>query len=176
MRGQPTKVQTGRGKRIAIFLTSIAVLIGVIAIVWMEMVPNMLSKDKFVAPPFDANALSGEPKPAKEFGYDTVQAVDSFRFMLDSSLWQQEDSSVFVHFTNPEDTNIWMMVEIVDENNQSLYKSGMIKNGEYVEKLEPLTDLSDEPYNITILVYGFEPQTYYSMGIVKLSTVLQNKS
>lgn len=174
MRRQPTKVQTGRGKQFGIFLASSSIIVFII-IIGINMLQGRSSKAEFIAPPFDVNALAGEPSPENNFANSPVKAYENFKFMIDSVLYQQEDGSLYVHFTNPEDTEIWMMVEVVDAENNIIYKSGIVKNGQYIEKLEPIIDIRNEAINITINIYGYEPETYYSMGLVQLTTVLQPK-
>ena len=84
-------------------------------------------------------------------------------------MYQQEDGSLLVYFTNPQSSDANLMCEIQNENGETIYKSGVIRPGEYIERLEPLAELSDEAIKIELYVYAFEPDTWYSKGTINLS-------
>ena len=91
-----------------------------------------------------------------------------------SNLYQQEDGSLKVYFTNPEANRVKLMVEIFEtETEQSLYRSGVILPGEYIEKLEKNSEFSNEQKEITVKIYAFEENTWYSAGHIEISGLLQ---
>jgi hypothetical protein len=86
----------------------------------------------------------------------------------------QEDGSLFVYFTNVEENDVRMMCEIVQEGTEiTLYKSGVLNPGEYVEKLDPVTEIENEKKDIIIRIYAFEEENWYSAGTVEITSLLQ---
>lgn len=128
----------------------------------------------YTPPPFESNAAEGVPKPEDSFGYGTIEHENSFAFAAAGSIYQQEDGSVILYFTNPEESQSLMMCEIVEkENGNTLYRTGLLKPGEYVERVKPLEKIPNEAIDVEMKVYAFEEATFYSKGAVTLGNTLQ---
>ena len=167
-RKQSIIVQSGlRQKVIGILL--IMVLFGIAGMcLWMSSI------EVYIPPEFEGNAITGVPKPDEHFRYGTVETDYGFAFSMATNVYQQEDGSVFVYFTNYEDNNVNMMCEIVnEENGETYYKSGVITPGQYIEKLVPVMEFPNEAFDARIMIYSFEEGTWYSGGTVEIAATVQ---
>lgn len=127
----------------------------------------------YIPPPFEPNAVEGIPEPPTNMGYSPVDAEGGYAFALAGNLYRQENGDLCIYFTNPDDSNVWMMCEIESHDYGVIYKSGVLKQGEYIERLTPLTEFPNEATKIEIKIYGFEPENWQSKGTVYLNTTLQ---
>ncbi len=169
MREQPRRMKMGTKKQwIGIALITIVVL-AVVSILYIKVIHSQ----KYSPPTFEKNAVLGVPNPPENLSYGGVEAEGGFRFLIAGNTYQQEDGSLQIYLTNLEESNIWIRCEICDENKNVLYQSGILKPGQYVEKLEPQMEIANEAMKIEISVYGFEPETYLSRGTIYLGNTLQ---
>lgn len=169
MRLQTAKVKTGVWKkRGGIFL--VAILFLIVAIVFYRI---FLYVSPFVPPEFETNVGQGLPSPDKNMGYDSVAAPSGFSVGLCSTMYQQEDESLVIYLTNPKINDVNIRCEIKTEDGTIIYKSGALKPNEYLEKMSPVTKLSNKPMNIQIYIYGYEQNTWYSKGTIVLENILQ---
>jgi hypothetical protein len=124
-------------------------------------------------PPFEQDAVIGVPIPPDNMAYNPVAAEGGYAFSMASNLYQQENGDLCLYFTDPGDAGVWMMCEVVSASYGTMYRSGVLRPGEYVERLTKLSGFPNEPIEVEIRVYGFEPDTYQSKGTVYLKTILQ---
>jgi hypothetical protein len=126
------------------------------------------------SPRREENAVSGVPEPEESLNFGTIEVDGGFSFALAGTMYQQKDGSLLLYFTNPEDSGVLMMCEICEKSTgEILYQSGLLSPGQYVGRLRPQHTLKNEAIIIEMKVYGFEPETYYSMGTVTLENTLQ---
>lgn len=129
---------------------------------------------RYSPPALDKNRQTGVPIVEGSYLYKQLESDFGYSFSMAANLYRQEDGTVNVYFTNPEDNQVSLMCEILDAaTGDSLYKSGRIEPGEYVEKLKPSKDFQNILYNIVVKVYAFEPDTYLSAGTTELRMILQ---
>jgi hypothetical protein len=124
-------------------------------------------------PPFETKAIVGFPEPPESFSYSEINAAGIFTFGMAGAMYQQEDGSLQVYFTNPEENEPYLMCEVVDKEGKTMYKSGLLRPGEYVISLYPVRKLENAVTNIEINVYGLDPEHYYSAGTITLDNILQ---
>lgn len=170
MRAQPTKLQTGKKKkRLLLFGAAVLILFLTAGAIYIkEYVPS------YSPPPWEENAVSGVPEPEESLNYGAIDMDGGFSFALAGTMYQQEDGSLLIYFTNPENSGVLMMCEICErDTGKTLYKSGLLSPGQYVGRLYPQGTLKNEAMKIEMKVYGFEPETYYSMGTITLENTLQ---
>jgi len=169
MRAQTTRIQTGAVKKR--ILTAAAVLCAaatVAAICYLAFY-----KPPYAPPPFEPKAVAGAPEVPENMSYGRIEAENGFYFSTAGTIYQQADGSLIIYLTNHGDSGVWIMCEIADENGNTLYKSGVLRPGEYVERLYPERKFANEAIKVEMKVYGFEPETYHSMGSVFLNNILQ---
>lgn len=168
---QYNKVQTGSLSRRVIIIVAVAVSAALIigAIVFMNT-------RTYEPPAFDVNAVTGEPIVPEELGYGIGGASDdsSFKAGLASKWVREQDGSLPVWFTNPAENDVYLLIRVTRAEDQKvIYESGLIRPGEYVEKLTPLESLSSDPINVDAAIYSFDPDNYHSMGTFHLSGTVE---
>lgn len=137
------------------------------------VVYNRNYKPVFVPPDFDPAAQAGVPAPPENMSYGGIEAPQAFKFYIAGTLFQQEDGTVLQYLTNPKDSGVNLLCEIVDKNGEVLYKSGLIQPGYYLERLDPIKKIKNEAIEVDVKVYAYEPETYYSKGVISLGNTLQ---
>ena len=93
-----------------------------------------------------------------------------FRFSAAGEL-TVKNGAADVWLTNPSGSAVWLKVRILDENDNILGESGLIRAGEYVRSVQ-LTAVPSATANISLKIMAYEPDTYYSAGSARLNTVL----
>lgn len=172
MREQTTKLHTGRRKYV--FLILIPALLAFACLMYLLHRPEpSKGAEGYTPPPFETQAKTGVPEPEERYGYSDISAENGISFSIVGTMYQQEDSSVVLFFTNPETSESNMLCEICDESGKVIYRSGVLRPGEYIERLTPLESIENVAMKIELNVYAFEPETWYSKGTVSLSNMLQ---
>jgi hypothetical protein len=157
------------------FLLATAVLAAaVLAAVLPALRPGLPPSARWSPPPFEANAVAGEPRPAENYAYSPVLAPDGYGFGMAGNLYRQENGGLNIYLANPADSGVWIMCEVADTaGDATLFRSGILREGEHVVGLPPAADFADEAVKVEVRVYGFEPETYQSRGTVYLYATLQ---
>lgn len=167
MREQGTRVKTGAVRKM--MLAAAALVLAAAALTGGYRLMN----PPYVPPAFDPAAVSGVPAPPENMGYGEISAQGGFSFSIAGTMYQQEDGSLALYLTNPAAGGINLMCEVANDHGEIIYKSGVLRPGEYVEKLQPLRKLPNEAMKIEVSVYAFEPETWYSRGTIALANILQ---
>ena len=167
MREQPTNQGS---KRMQIATLSAIILTVALAV---AVVFTVLYQPSYKPPPFESGAVSGKPEAPASFGYGEIDAAGSFAFGLAGVMYQQEDGSLRIYFSNPEENEAYLMCEVAEMSGKALYRSGLLRPGEHVVSLNPETKLDNEAINIEVKVYALDPEHYYSLGTVTLDNILQ---
>jgi hypothetical protein len=176
MRVQPTRPTTGRAKkRVITAAVTASSLLLCAAIVWFFLYePPAASERQYSPPPFEKNAVAGVPAPDSRYLYDTWSQPERFSFAAAQSLYRQHDGSLKLYLTNFEDSVAYLLCEIVNTSTQEvMYRSGLIRPGEYVESLQPSIDIKNEATEIQMRVYALSVEDYLSVGEVAFSKTLQ---
>lgn len=169
MREQTAKLNTGRSKRV---LKTGFVIVCLMAIAWVWW-KSYLSEPAFVPPEWEPDAQTGIPEPDKKMNYGSITAPAGFSVGLCGTMYQQEDGSLLLYLTNPESNDVNIQCQIQNEAGTILYKSGVLKPGEYLERMNLLAEIPNEAMPVKIDLYGFERDTWYSKGTISLDNVLQ---
>lgn len=168
MRSQPTQVYTGRNKRLLLAIAAIVLALAAAFVIWRVA----FYEAPFVPPAFDPAAQTGVPTPPENMGYGEIRAENGFSFSIVSTMYQQEDGSLVLCLTNPEESESNILCEVKTKEGELLYRSGAIAPGTYVERLTPVTDLENVETPIELFVYAFAPDTWYSLGTIQLANTL----
>jgi len=168
MREQPTRINSG-SKRARVWVITAVILITALAAATFAA----SYQPPYKPSPFEPDAVAGKPEPPENFGYSEIDAAGRFTFGLAGVMYRQEDGSLRVYFSNPEESEAYLMCEIIDPKGATLYRSGLLRPGEYVVSLYPVTKPNHEAVNIEIKVYALDPEHYYSIGMVTLDNILQ---
>ena len=169
VRKQFTRVRTGAIQRTVLtLLSALAVVLMIAALIFA-----IRYQPPYTPPPLEPNAVSGVPEPAENMRYSRLE-TPAFNFSIAATAYQQKDGSLKVYFTNHAENRAYLMCEVINkENNKVIYRSGLIRPGEYVESLSPLRTIENVATPIEIFVYALELEGYLSLGQVTIDNVLQ---
>jgi hypothetical protein len=175
MRQQRTRVSTGRSKRIIIIsAVTVITLALAAAVVFVFLTDFKLFSRDYVPHPHAKNTVVGVPEPEEHMNFSVTDADGRFEFGTVGTVFRQHDGSVKLYLTNFESNDAYLMCEIVDVANETvLYRSGLVRPGEYLQSIEPLVEIKNEATPIHIHVYALGLEDYVSVGAVTLENVLQ---
>lgn len=168
---QYKRAVTGLKRRRLLIAAAIAVSIALVvaAVAYQSARP-------YEAPPLDDTAVAGEPTPPEDVGYGVggADAESSFRIGLASRWVRADDGSLPIWFTNPSENEAYLMMRVRrTSDGKVIYKSGLLRPGEYVEALTPMVELGSELVNSEVFVYSFGPESYQSLGTLRLSGTVE---
>ena len=125
---------------------------------------------EFVAPEFDAGAVVGTPNVPAELGWAVLNISEGYTVHVCGILNADATGSVPVWFASEADNTVWVKLRLLDGEGKVLGETGILKPGEYVERMQ----LADGTHScaVTLQIMGYEPETYYSAGSVGLATNL----
>ncbi len=127
-------------------------------------------ENAFVPPPFDDNAQTGTPEVPEGLGWEELDA-ESYKFSV-CGVFAPEDGKADVWLTDPADSGVWLKLRVLDGNGTVLGQTGLIRPGEYVQSVA-LDITPDDGDSVILKVMAYEPQTYYSAGVVSLNTTVK---
>ena len=159
---------------------TVPVLCGVLAIALAVMAAALFLGGKqgtaeFTQPPFDAAAISGVPEVPESLGYiSPYQEGMGYRFSVCGNV-VMEGNAATVYLTNPEENDVWLKLRVLDENDNILGETGLIRPGEYVKDVA-LTENRTAGTKIKLKIMGYEPETYFSAGSATLNTTIGGTS
>ncbi len=127
---------------------------------------------QFVPPPFDEGAVVGTPdiETPEAVGYKELDAK-GYKVAVCGKVTLTGDSAD-VYLTNPESNEVWFKLRILDEKGNILGETGLIRPGEYVKTITFDKKVPKVGDKITMKIMGYEPDTYYSAGVVNLNTMV----
>ena len=132
-----------------------------------------ISQNIFIPPSFDDEAVVGQPIVPENLGWEEID-TGSFQVSV-CGIIISEEKSADVWLTNPESNYVWIKMRVLDNENRIIGETGLIKPGEYVQTvyLDEEVENADE---ITIKIMSYQPDTYYSEGVVTLKTNIMEES
>ncbi len=129
----------------------------------------------FTPPPFDSSAESGTPAVPEELGWTEIyQDGMAFKFSVCGNVIAS-GGAADVYFTNSSEQEIWLKLRVLDEDGNIIGETGLVKPGEYVKSVSINTDISDGS-SIKLKIMAYEPETYYSAGVVTLNTQIRKEA
>lgn len=124
---------------------------------------------EFVPPAFDAAAQTGLPEAPAHLGWAEIRQ-EGMEFSAGvCGVFLVQDGAAEVYFANTSQTGAWLKLCVTDEEGNVLGQTGLIKSGEYVRSVA-LEVLPEDGSAITLKIMAYEPESYYSLGAVRLST------
>ena len=126
---------------------------------------------RFTPPPFDDAAVQGIPSLTSEQGYGELD-TGTYSFGLSGYLTLEDGKTDVWLCNHAENENVWLKVVMKDMQDGKLGETGLIRPGEYVQSMK-LTAPPTKTGDVKLVVMGYEPETYYSLGNVTLLTALE---
>lgn len=155
-------------------LGAVCIVMAIVTAVVSIVVANRDPIVEFIPPSFEADAVVGAPEDVPEnAGYTKIYREGmTFSAYLCGGVTQENGEAV-VYFTSPEDNEAWIKLRICDEDGNILGESGLLRPGEYVRSVtltEPVA--AGTPLKMKLMAY--EPDTYFSLGSVTITTAMMN--
>lgn len=155
---------------------TLPVLGGVFAVALLVMAAALFfreaSKDTFTPPPFESAAVAGVPEVSEELGYTQLYKEGMVYRVSICGIVTMEEQDAIVYFTNTEGNEKYLKLRVLDEQEQVLGETGLLKPGEYVKAVALNKELKPGT-PIKLKVMGYQPETYESAGCVTLSVTTQ---
>lgn len=124
---------------------------------------------KFVPPNFEVEAIKGIPEPPKELGWSELyQDGMNYRVGICGNIIAYENIAD-IYFSNSNDNKVWLKLRVLDENNNIIGETGLLKPDEYVKSVKLDVSVQDDQ-KIKLKIMAYEPETYYSEGSIILNT------
>lgn len=124
----------------------------------------------FTPPEFDRTAVSGTPDVSDKSWSKIYQDGMSFTAYICGNVSVQGNSAD-VYFTSIAENTVWLKLRITDESGNILSETGIIKPDEYVKSVE-FDTIPAVGTKIKLKIMAYEPETYYSAGVVSLNTTI----
>ena len=132
--------------------------------------------EEFIPPPFEQEAVSGEPEVPEDLGYSPLDIPGAYRVSLCGKA-VEEDGRADVWFTSHAENTVWMKLRVLDAQGNILGETGLLKPGEYVKSVDLTgTDASlEDGMELQLKIMAYEPDTYHSAGSAVLNTTLERR-
>ncbi len=139
-------------------------------IVMLATISNAPKKEaEFIPPNFEAEAIQGIPEPPQELGWSELyQDGMNYRVGICGNIVAYENVSD-IYFSNSADNNVWLKLRVLDENNNIIGETGLLKPNEYVKSVKLDANVQNGQ-KIKLKIMSYEPETYYSQGSAVLNT------
>ena len=124
----------------------------------------------FRPPAFDAAAQTGTPAVAEAYQWTSLEVTEGYTVSLCGKPTVEEDQAV-VYFTAPQDNQVWVKLRLLSPTGEVLGESGVVRNGEYVERVT-LTQTVTQDMPVVMQVVAYTPETWHSAGNVQLHATL----
>lgn len=150
--------------KITIVLSTILIIL--ISIIIFLLI-NINSKKQFKKPEF-ANAATSIPEKL-EYKEKAIKVSEGYSLYIDPIPKLDQNANLSINLVSLEENNIWIKVRILNAKEEIIGETGLIKPGEYLEKVQINQQLSKND-QITYKIMGYEKDTYRSAGTISLNT------
>lgn len=159
-----------RLKNIIISILSVLCILSMIVMIFsISYKPN---KVEFVPPKFESAVIKGRPELQPEYDWSEVyQEGMNYRVGICTKVTVYEDVAD-VYFSNTKDNMVWLKLRVLDEDNNIIGETGLIKPDEYVKAVN-LNGNFQDGQKIKLKIMAYEPETYYSEGSIILNTIIK---
>lgn len=149
-----------------VILAGITILIIILTII---IAVSTSSKEEFIKPEFDKNAISIlENEIDEKLQYAEINVADGYVVGICNNLILDEENNIKIHFSSLKENNVYVKLRIYDKQNNILKETGLIKPGEQIEKIK-IENLKQSK-EVIIKIMSYDPKTYYSKGTFSLNT------
>lgn len=155
---------------------TIPALIGVLVVVTIVMIValSISKKEKeaqFQPPAMERAAKEGVPQVSEELGYTELYREGMAYRVSVCGVVTMEGKDAVVYFTNAESNEKYLKLRVLDENDQVLGETGLLKPGEYVRGVTLKEELAAGT-KIKLKIMGYEPEDYTSAGSVLMNVAI----
>ena len=156
-----------KGNKLLLWL-SLACIVAIIAMIVALCIPKKAEQKPFTPPPFDSNAVMGEPSVPEGLGYNILHREGmSFKVGACGKIVVVENTAE-IYLTNVAENNVWLKVRFYNAKEEIVGESGLIKPGEYLQSVA-LESVPNGSEQYTVKIMSYEPDTYKSLGAITLN-------
>lgn len=127
---------------------------------------NIDKKSTFKKPEFDKNVE--EIPDDLDYEKSVLKVVEGYSIYISPSP-KLDSNYLKIDFISFDTNNIWIKVRILDNNDNIIGETGLVKPGEYLEKVK-LNKTIKENDKIKYKIMGYEKDSYLSAGAISLNT------
>lgn len=154
-----------------VYLSAAVCFLAVIGMIMSFILTDGKSEQaEFTPPPFETAAQNGMPDVADESWTKVYQDGMNFSAHICGGVILNGKSAE-VYFTNDDGNEVWMKLRIMDENENILAETGLLRPNQYVRTVKFDTAPASGT-KIKLKIMAYEPDTYYSAGAVTLNTTV----
>lgn len=148
----------------AIILVTILIILLIIIFILLISIKN---KSTFSKPNFDENISTKIPE-GLDYEDSIINISKNYSIYIDG-LPTLKNEEIIINFISLENNNVWIKIRILNENEEIIGESGLVKPGEYLKNIKLKNNI---PKNgeITYMIIGYEIDSYLSAGTIKLNT------
>lgn len=152
-----------KNKLFVVLCAILVISIGIIVILLLRI----NEKSTFKKPEFD---MGVSEIPAKlNYEESVLSIADGYSLYISPSPKILENNYLKIDLISMESNKIYLKVRILDENKNIIGETGLLKAGDYLEKVK-LNKKVKEKDKIIYKIMGYEKDTYMSAGSVNLNT------
>ena len=156
---------------------TLPILFGVFAVLLIVMITVLCipKTPEFVPPDFEAATVQGTPEVEESMGYTELYKEGMAYRVSVCGVPTVDGQDLTVYFTNTEGNEKYLKLRVLDENDNILGETGLIRPGEYVKTVTLAKTLAAGE-KIKLKIMGYEPETYFSAGSATLNTTIGGAS
>jgi len=147
----------------------IIILVGILLILISIIISLFVIIDKksmFIEPSFDEN-VSVIPENL-DYKSSVIEVSEGYNIYI-NPVPSIEDNKLVINFISIKDNNIWIKIRILNDNEEIVGESGLVKPGEYLKSVILNKKINGND-NIVYEIIGYEIDSYLSAGTIKLNT------
>lgn len=152
---------------VVIEVVVITILCGLISI-WFYF--SNYSK-RYNKPAFETSYTEGEVNVDKKYGYAEMKVSEEY-VVGACGVPRADSNSLDLYFSNPKGNEVLLKCVLSTPEGDVVGETGLIQPNCYIKTVYFNSPQSKGTHNLTIKVLGFEPETYYSKGVVSLMTTI----
>lgn len=148
-------------------ITILIVILIILVLIIIALLINIKNKSAFIKPKFDKNVSIEMPEHI-DYKSATINISKNYSIYIDG-MPTIENNDLIINFISMEDNNVWIKVRVLNEKEQIVAESGVLKPGEYLRSIKTTKKLSKNN-KLTYVIIGYEVDTYLSAGTIELNT------
>ena len=171
-----SKVLKKKSKKAVISVLSICCLISVLSMIYVLFITNSNSRqNEFIPPDFEMTAQTGTPVVPSHLEWSEIfHDGMTFKVGISGKIIVKENNHADIFLLNNKENNVWLKLRVLDENNNILGETGLIKPCEYVQSIS-FSENVTVGQKIKLKIMSYQPETYYSEGTIILNTTIKSE-
>lgn len=155
-------------------ITAVVCVVSVVFMVVALAMPRKAMWAEFIPPDFAIDAKRGVPTVSAQLSWITLEEDGMEMKVSVCTKTILTDDKADIYFTNYDVNKEWMKLRVMDEEQQILAETGLIKPGEYIQTIE-FDVVPESGQTLSYKIMAYEPETYYSAGSFEVQALVQRK-